>query len=120
LAGCEILLSADLPRDLPGARVFLYLTEQEGLGSAVLLAMSAGVPVLASAIGGLPEIVRDGDTGLLTINEPGSVAVRLRRLLDDPALCGKLAAAGKRQVSERFTIDRMVDATVTVYREISG
>ena len=52
------------------AAVFVYITELEGLGSAALLAMAAGAAVLASRVGGLPEIVEDGVTGLLTSNEP--------------------------------------------------
>jgi hypothetical protein len=57
LAGMSPQLSTDLERDLPGAGVFVYITHSEGLGSAILLAMSAGVPVVASNVGGIPEIV---------------------------------------------------------------
>ena len=59
-AGVPLHLSRNLETDLAGAGLFLYLTRSEGLGSAVLIAMSAGIPVIASRVGGLPEIVRHG------------------------------------------------------------
>src|SRR2546430_5316114 len=57
LAGFDAHASHDLEHDLARAGLFLYITQSEGLGSAVLLAMAAGVPVIASDVGGLPEIV---------------------------------------------------------------
>src|SRR5262249_1226696 len=57
LSGVDLRFSHDLDSDLSEASLFLYLTEMEGLGSAALLAMSAGVPVIASAVGGLTEVV---------------------------------------------------------------
>ncbi len=83
LADVAVTFSSNLKRDLPRAALFVYITELEGLGSAALLAMAAGAPVLASAVGGLPEIVEDGVTGLLTSNDPADVAKSMRRLLDD-------------------------------------
>ena len=68
LAGVPITLVTDLERDLRDASMMVYITHAEGLGSAALLAMSAGVPVIASKMGGLPEIIRDGETGLLVKN----------------------------------------------------
>ena len=60
--------------------LFLYITHSEGLGSAVLLAMAAGVPVIASNVGGLPEIVEHERTGLLTENTAQAIANAIRRL----------------------------------------
>jgi glycosyltransferase involved in cell wall biosynthesis len=79
--------------------------------------MSAGVPVLASAAGGLPEIVRDGETGLLTSNQPEIVAMRMRRLYEDKPLAESLGKAGREMVAARFSIDAMVAATEQVYLE---
>src|ERR1035438_8628983 len=64
-AGVDLLLSRDLVSDLMGAALFLYLTHSEGLGSAILMAMAAGVPVIASNVGGIPEIVRHRENGWL-------------------------------------------------------
>jgi len=118
LAGVELDLSTDLERDLRDAAVMVYITHSEGLGSGALLAMSAGVPVVASRVGGLPEIVRHGETGLLVDNSPQSIAAALRMLLDNPALARRLGDAARRTVMERFTVDQMVRRTMEVYRQV--
>ena len=115
LAGVPIRFSTNLPQDLPEAAVFVYITDSEGLGSAVLLAMAYCAPVLASAVGGLPEIVEDGVTGLLTPNDPATIANSIRRLLSDSALASRLAAHARARVETKFSVDRMVDETVRVY-----
>ncbi len=115
--GLDVVFSTDLQRDLPGAAAFLYLTREEGLGSALLLAMSAGVPVVASRVGGIPEVVLDGETGLLTANDPAQAAAKVRTLLDNPKLAERLAANGLHRYRAVFTVDQMVDRTLAAYRE---
>jgi glycosyltransferase involved in cell wall biosynthesis len=118
LAGVELHLSDNLERDLGGASLFLYITRSEGLGSGALLAMSAGVPVVASRVGGLPEIVRHGENGLLVENAPEAIAAAIRRLQGDPGLARRLGRAGRQTVVERFTVERMVRRTMEVYRQV--
>jgi Glycosyltransferase Family 4/Glycosyl transferases group 1 len=118
LANLAVSFSSDLQRDLPQARLFVYITELEGLGSAALLAMAAGAPVLASGVGGLLEIVEDGVTGLLTSNEPADVANCMHRLLGDRSLAARLAASARKTVEEKFSIDHMVSGTLRVYEKI--
>jgi Glycosyl transferases group 1/Glycosyltransferase Family 4 len=118
LAGVTLATSADLERDLPNAALFLYVTHTEGLGSAALLAMSAGVPVIASRTGGLPEIVRDRETGLLVENAPQPIAQALRELLDDRARAREMGAEGRRAVIANFTVAHMVRRTIEVYRQV--
>jgi glycosyltransferase involved in cell wall biosynthesis len=118
LAGVELHLSDNLERDLPGASLFLYITHSEGLGSGALLAMSAGVPVIASNVGGLPEILRHGENGWLVENTPDAIAAAIRRFQSDPALARGLGRAGRRTVVERFTIERMVRRTMEVYMQV--
>ena len=118
LADIPVHFSDNLSRDLPRAAVFVYITELEGLGSAVLLAMSAGAPVLASRVGGLPEIVDDGVTGLLTSNEPQAIARQIQRLLADRSLALRLAARARNRVEKEFSVDRMVNQTLGVYERI--
>lgn len=120
LAGVPVRLSPDLMRDLPTAQLMVYLTRQEGLGSAALLAMAHGVPALASRVGGLPEVVRDGETGILTANEPGQVANALRRLADDSDYCALLGRCGRAMVERDFTNDHMVERTLAQYHEVLG
>jgi len=118
LAGIELKLSGNLERDLPNASLFVYITYSEGLGSGALLAMSAGVPVVASNVGGLPEIVRHGENGLLVENDPQAVAAAIRTLIEDPGLAARLALAGRGTVAERFSVERMVRSTIDIYRQV--
>jgi hypothetical protein len=112
LAGLELGISANLEADLPRARALVYLTRSEGLGSGILLGMSYGVTVIASRVGGIPELIEDGVNGILVANEPEAVAAALRRI--DPAL----ARAARATVIERFTEERMVEATLMAYTKV--
>jgi len=118
LAGVPLRLSTDLERDLHGAGLFVYITHSEGLGSGVLLAMSAGVPVVASGVGGIPEIVEHERSGLLVDNAPRQIANAILRLKEDRALACRLAARGRQLVEERFSIPAMVAGTTRVYERV--
>jgi len=118
LAHVEVDFAADLHAALAQARLFVYISTQEGLGSAVLAAMAAGVPVVASRVGGLPEIVADNQTGILADNRPESIAAAMRRLLDDPDLAERVAQRARARVEAEFTVDRMVCDTLRVYRRL--
>lgn len=120
LAGVSVRFSRTLAVDLPRAAAFLYLSRSEGLGSAILLAMAAGVPVIASRVGGIPEIVQHERTGLLVENNTEQIAAALRSVLDDPNSAALLAEAAREQVEARFSIDAMVSNTVRVYERIAG
>src|SRR5207249_8717511 len=95
LAGAPIHFSTDLERDLADAGLFVYITHSEGLGSGVLLAMSAGVPVVASRVGGIREIIEHERSGLLVDNAPRQIANAILRLKEDRALACRLAARGR-------------------------
>ncbi len=112
LAGVQIEITRNLAEDLPRAGALVYLTRAEGLGSGILLAMAHGVTVIASDVGGIPELIRDGENGILVKNDPTAVAAAFRRI--DPAL-GRAARA---TVIERFTEDRMIAATLAAYERI--
>jgi glycosyltransferase involved in cell wall biosynthesis len=117
--GLEISFAENLEDDLKTASLFVYISNSEGLGSGVLMAMAAGVPVIASTTGGIPEIIGHGDNGLLVdAAQPGAVAAAVRRLQGDPGFAGKLAARGRQTVMERFSIDIMVRNTLAVYRKV--
>jgi hypothetical protein len=118
IAGVTLTVSSDLEKDLPHAALFLYVTYSEGLGSGALLAMSAGVPVIASRTGGLAEIVRHGETGLLVDNAPAPIAAALGELLRDRTRAHDMGAAGRRDVIANFTVDHMVRRTMEVYRQV--
>ena len=119
-AGIEVKFSTDLAEDLKSAKVMIYLTHEEGLGSAILLAMMSGAAVVASDVGGIPELIRHEETGLLTANEPGAVRAAVGRLLEEPGLAARLAAEARRMVEARFTAEAMTRATMAAYKEVLG
>lgn len=118
LAKLPVRVSHDLAADLPRARLLLYLSDCEGLGSGILLAMSAGVPVIASKVGGIPEIIEHEYNGLLVENRPDAIADALRRLNDDPALARLIAVRARRRIQERFTVTTMVQETIWLYQRV--
>jgi glycosyltransferase involved in cell wall biosynthesis len=82
----------------------------------VLEAQAAGVPVVATPVGAIPETVVDGETGLLVPpRDPAALAAAVCRLLDDAALADRLAAEARRRVRARYSVERMVKATRALY-----
>ena len=101
------------------ADVFVMPSVEEGLGSSVLDAMAAGVPIVATTAGGIPEAVRDGVDGLLV--PPGdadALAAGVVALLRDRYRAHGLAAEASRRVEAEFAVRRMVDETIAVYRAV--
>ncbi|MCZ2149490.1 MAG: glycosyltransferase family 4 protein [Bryobacterales bacterium] len=117
-AQVELRASSRLPEDLPTARALLYLSELEGLGSAALLALSFGVPVIASEVGGLPEIVHQGVTGLLVRNDPAEIAAAIRMLMDNRELAARLGSQGREMVKGGFTLAHLALRTVHEYKKV--
>jgi glycosyltransferase involved in cell wall biosynthesis len=104
---------------LPEADVFCLSSKTEGLGTSVLDAMAAGVPVAATAGGGIPEMIEHEVTGLLApVGDGAALAAAVDRLLDDPPLASRLAAAARERVRE-FDVERTIDRTVALYREVA-
>jgi glycosyltransferase involved in cell wall biosynthesis len=118
LAGVSPQISTDLERDLPGAGMFVYITYSEGLGSGILLAMSAGIPVVASKVGGIPEIVEEGRSGLLVGNSTQEIAAAILRLKDDRAFASRLGACARQSVEQRFSVAAMVAGTIQTYERV--
>jgi hypothetical protein len=118
IPGISVDLTIDLWRDLATASVFVYKSDMEGLGSAALAAMAAGVPVVASNVGGLREVVESGKTGFLVSD--GDFATPVRRLLEDAALAARMSRAARERVQQQFSVERMVEKTVSAYREVLG
>lgn len=101
------------------ARVFVLPSHEEGLPNAVVEAMLAGVPVVATRVGGVPEAIRHERTGLLV--EAGNVAAlgdALVRLLDDAELAGRLASHARTSACKRFAVERLVAGHLAVYRSL--
>jgi glycosyltransferase involved in cell wall biosynthesis len=116
--GVTIKLVGRLEDDLREAALLVYISESEGLGSGALLAMSASVPVIASRVGGLPEVIRHGHNGMLVENDPAAFAAAVSELMAHPERRKQIGAAARHTVMERFTIDHMVRRTMEVYRQV--
>jgi glycosyltransferase involved in cell wall biosynthesis len=103
-------LRDDVPELLREADVAVHPARwQEALGNTVLEAMATGIPLVASRVGGIPELLADGSEGLLvTPGEPEPLAAALRRLAGDPSLRARLGAAARARVLREFTLERSV------------
>lgn len=107
------------PLCLKAFDVFVMPSLSEGLGLALLEAMALGRPVVATAAGGIPEIVTSEVNGLLVPpDDTEGLASAIVRLLSDPALAARLGQAGRNTVVERFSARSMAEKTVAVYRRL--
>jgi glycosyltransferase involved in cell wall biosynthesis len=106
----------DVPELLASFSVFALPSFYEGLCVSVLEAQAAGVPVVATPVGGVRETVVPGETGIrCEVGDPRSLADGISRLLDDPREADRLAAEARRRVRQRHAAERMVAATLAVY-----
>jgi len=111
----------DAARYLPALDLFVMSSIEEGLGTSILDAQAAGVCVVGTTAGGIPEAMCDGSSGLLVPKGDAAALSRaLQRLLHDTPLRRRMGAAGREWVKERFSSARMVEETLAVYREIEG
>ncbi len=95
--------------------------EQEGFGMVIVEAMAFGVPVVATRSGGIPDILRDGENGLLVAErDPAALAQAIARLADEPELAVRLAEAGRRDVRDRFAPRRIAARFDEVYQRVAG
>lgn len=109
----------DLPQWLGGLDILAHPADMEGLGVSLLQASAAGVPIITSRAGGLPEAVADHVSGLLI--PPGDVKAltqALRRLLDDAGLRLQMGEAGRTRILAEFSIDAMVEGNLAIYRKV--
>ncbi len=107
----DILASLDVSVNCPRSR--------EGLSVAVMEALATGVPVVATDVGGIPELVRNGETGLLVApGDAAGLAGAVTRLLSDSDLASRLAEAGTSFVQEHLTVEHMVNAIAKLYGDV--
>jgi len=109
----------DVPEILSNSDIFVLPSRWEGLPFTIIEAMMAGLPVVASKVGGVPELVDDGITGFLV--PPGdhlSLAQAIRKLVDDKNLREKMGKLGREKALKLFTVERMLEETARVYEEV--
>jgi glycosyltransferase involved in cell wall biosynthesis len=119
LTSCVLLAGErdDVPEVLASSAIFVLSSRSEALPVSVLEAMAAGLPVVATRVGGVPELVVDGETGLLVPPaDPPALAAALQRLLDEPELRARLGAAGRARVEEHFALEAFLESHLDLYR----
>jgi len=106
---------------IKGFDLFAMSSVTEGLGTSLLDAMACARAIVATSAGGIPEIVADGETGVLVPpRDAAAMADAIVRLLRDDAARQRLGEAGLARVGERFTVERMVAGTAAVYARLAG
>jgi glycosyltransferase involved in cell wall biosynthesis len=109
----------DMPAALSSFTVFISAARSEPFGLAIVEAMAAGLPVVATASEGAVEIIEDGDTGkLVPVDDPEALAEAINKLLDDPHERARLGRNALVAARERFSLQRMATDTEQVYREV--
>jgi sugar transferase (PEP-CTERM/EpsH1 system associated) len=109
----------DVPALMRGMDVFVLPSLAEGISNTILEAMASGLPVVATRVGGNPELVSEGNTGcLVPANDPVAMATALQTYIESPALRNKHAQTGRRRVLEEFSMAAMVNRYLAVYDEM--
>ncbi len=130
--GSVVWIEDMLPKDdvialYAAAAAFVCPSVYEPLGIVNLEAMACATPVVASDVGGIPEVVQDGATGLLVHYDAAApeafefgLATALDRVVADPGMAGRMGEAGRERAAEHFGWDAIAARTVDVYRRVSG
>ncbi len=114
-------MRGDVRALLPAADLYVNSSISEGVSITILEAMGAGVPVVATAVGGTPEVLADGAAGVLVpARNPSRLAQAAIALAGDSRARARLAAVGRRRLESSFTIQRMVAEYVRLYRSFTG
>ncbi len=109
----------DVPRCLAALDIYTQPSRSEGLGTSVLEAGAAGLPVVASDSGGIPDIIEHEVTGLLVpVEDHVALADALVRMIEDPPLRAKLGAAARERVERVYSVEMLVKSTVDHYRDM--
>jgi glycosyltransferase involved in cell wall biosynthesis len=104
---------------LSKAKVFVRPSLSEGLGTAFLEAMAVGLPIIGTPVGGIPDFLKDGETGLFCkIGDSGDIADKIIKLLENPELRNKLVNNGRKLVEEKYSWDLIASKFKDIYARI--
>ena len=107
---------SDIPEILFSKDIFVLPSLREGLGLAILEAMACGKPVIATNVGGIPEVVKDGENGILVSpKDPEALYRAMNELLDDREKREKMGRIGKRVCEESFSSNAMIEKIENLY-----
>jgi glycosyltransferase involved in cell wall biosynthesis len=108
----------DVPALLERARLFVLSSVTEGISLTLLEAMARGLPIVATRVGGNPEVVADGQTGLLVAaRQPAALAEAIAKCWTQPGLCAKMSEAARERVEMRFNVRLMTSAYERLYSD---
>lgn len=111
----------DVPDLLRGLDVYVLPSISEGISISILEAMSTGLPVAATRVGGNPELVLEGETGILVpAKDPSALAEAMASYMDRPELATAHGIAGRRRIEREFSLAAMVDGYLAEYDRLSG
>lgn len=115
-------LLGSLPRQevlkiIPQCRIMVMTSRHEGLPIGLLEAMAAGIPIVAAAVGGVPEIISHGETGfLVSSREPEEFAIAIKKILNNPTLYARMRQASLSRVDQVFSETKMVNSITEIYQ----
>ncbi len=116
LAIVPVTFSKDIKKDFAHASAFVYISHSEGFGSAALVAMSMGVPVIVSRIDGMVEVLEDGVSGLTVENDDLAIAEAIKQILHNPEATKAMIASAKQRVQTLFSPSVLLLKTLASYR----
>jgi glycosyltransferase involved in cell wall biosynthesis len=111
----------DVPRILASLDLFVLSSYLEGLGTSIMDAMASRLPVVATMVGGIPEVVKDGETGILVLPRDAiALADAIERLYKDRALGRRLGRQGYEAVHQKFSAEAMAARIISLYEKIAA
>jgi glycosyltransferase involved in cell wall biosynthesis len=111
----------DVPAILAASDLLVLPSDSEALPTVLIEAGASGLPVVATNVGGIPEIIKDGDNGLLIPPQnPAALAQAIRRIIDDPDLARAMGDRGYKRARDLFTLDTQADKTVSLYERVKN
>lgn len=108
----------EIPKYLSEADVFARASRSEGMGNAFIEALAAGIPIIGTPVGGIPDIIEDGQTGLFAnVNDPKDLAEKMKMLLNDGALRAQIVESGQKMIAERFDWNKIANSYERIFSQ---